>query len=204
LKHVAAQASLQLGVEGAFLAASGYVGMLILAWTLGPAEFGLYGVIISLLAWFERTTMLGIPSAVTKLIAEGEETVAPTSILLSLALVAVAVSALWVLAPALARLLQAPGQEALFRLATLDLPFYGMYLLYRGVAMGERKFTVVFWSGLIFGSGKLIALGWIVVAGYAISGALVAYVIGSAVAFVFLAISLPIKPSPLARISHRG
>ena len=49
-------------VEGAFLAASGYPGMLILAWTLGPEDFGLYGVIISLLAWLERTTMLGIPS----------------------------------------------------------------------------------------------------------------------------------------------
>ena len=148
MKHVAARASFQLGVEGAFLAASGYVGMLILAWSLGPADFGLYGVIISLLVWFERTTMLGIPSAVTKLIAEGEETVAPTSMLISLALAAVVAIALWVFAPAMARLLQAPGQEALFRLAALDIPFYGMYLLYRAVAMGQRKFTPVFWSGL--------------------------------------------------------
>ena len=38
--HVAARASLQLGVEGAFTVASGYLGMLILAWTLGPDGTG--------------------------------------------------------------------------------------------------------------------------------------------------------------------
>jgi O-antigen/teichoic acid export membrane protein len=197
LKHIAARASLQLGVEGAFLAASGYIGMLILAWSLGPADFGLYGVIISLLVWFERTTMLGIPSAITKLIAEGQETVTPTSILISLVLVAVVAIALWVLAPALARLFQASEREALFRLAVLDIPFYGMYLLYRGVAMGQRKFTRVLWSGLILGSAKLIALACIILADYAISGALVAYIIGSVAAFLSLAIWLPIKPTPL-------
>ena len=122
---------MQLGVEGAFLAASGYLGMLLLAWTLGPEDFGLYGVIITLLVWLERTTMLGIPSAVTKLVAEDEETAAPTSMLISVVLIGAVVTAIWVLAPAMARLLQAPGQEQLFRLAALDVPFYGMYLLYR-------------------------------------------------------------------------
>jgi O-antigen/teichoic acid export membrane protein len=179
------------------MAVSGYLGMLILAWTLPPEDFGLYGVIITLLVWLERTTMLGIPSAVTRLIAQGEERIVRTSIFLSLLSIAIVTIALWVLAPALASLLQASGQEALFRLASLDIPFYGMYLLYRGVAMGERKFATVFWSGLLLGSAKLIALAWIVLAGHALSGALVAYVTGSAAGFLFLAICLPIKPTPL-------
>ena len=46
MKRIAARASLQLGAQGAFLAASGYVGMLMLVWYLGPEAFGLYGVII--------------------------------------------------------------------------------------------------------------------------------------------------------------
>jgi PST family polysaccharide transporter len=196
LKHVAARASLQLGFEGAFLAASGYLGMLLLAWSLDPADFGLYGVIISLLAWLERTAMLGIPSAINKLVAEGDRTMAPTSLLISLVLVAIVAVALWTAAPAIARLFQAPGQEALFRLAALDIPFYGMYLLYRGVAMGERKFTSVFWSGLILGSVKLIALAWIILAGHGLTGALIAYVLGSVAAFLFLAVRLPIRPVP--------
>jgi O-antigen/teichoic acid export membrane protein len=186
---------MQLGVEGAFLAASGYLGMLLLAWTLGPEGFGLYGVIITLLAWLERTTMLGVPSAVTKLVAEGEEAAAPTSMLISVMLIAAVVTAIWVLAPTMARLLQAPGQEQLFRLAALDVPFYGMYLLYRGVAMGGRKFTVVFWSGVILGSARLLALAWILLAGHAISGALIAYIAGSVLAFLFLAIRLPFTPT---------
>ena len=186
---------MQLGVEGALLAASGYLGMLLLAWTLGPEDFGLYGVIITLLVWLERTTMLGIPSAVTKLVAEGEEAAAPTSMLISVVLIAAVVTAIWVLAPAMARLLQAPGQEQLFRLAALDVPFYGMYLLYRGVAMGGRKFTVVFWSGVILGSARLLALAWILLAGHAISGALIAYIAGSVAAFLFLAIRLPVTPT---------
>jgi O-antigen/teichoic acid export membrane protein len=204
LKHVAARASLQLGFEGVFLAASGYLGMVILAWSLGPADFGLYGVIISLLAWLERTTMLGIPSAISKLVAEGEQKILPTSVLISLVLVAIVTVALWVSAPAIARLFQAPGQEALFRLAALDVPFYGMYLLYRGAAMGKGKFTSVFWSGMILGSVKLIALAWIIFAGYGISGAVVAYVLGSVAAFLFLAVCLPMKPKPFELTGARN
>ena len=81
--------------------------------------------------------------------------------LISLVLIGSVVIVIWALAPAMARFFQAPGHEQLFRLAALDIPFYGMYLLYRGVAMGGRKFTVVFWSGLILGSARLIALAWI-------------------------------------------
>jgi O-antigen/teichoic acid export membrane protein len=192
LKHVAARASLQLGFEGVFLVASGYVSVLILAWNLEPAEFGLYGVIISLLAWLERTTMLGIPNAVTKLTAEGEKVVT-TSIVISLALVAAMTVAVWLLAPAIARWFQEPGQEALFRLAAFDIPFYGMYLLYRGMAMGQREFTRAFASGLILGSIKVIALVWIILAGHRLSGALVAYIAGSAAACIFLAVQSPIE-----------
>jgi O-antigen/teichoic acid export membrane protein len=192
LSRIAARASLQLGFEGAFLAASGYIGLLILAWNLGPVDFGLYGVISSLLVWLERTTLLGIPNAVTKLIAEGEDA-ATTSILISLALVAAMMMAVWLLAPVIARLFQEPRQEALFRLAALDIPFYGMYLLYRGVAMGQREFTRAFASGLILGSVKLIALAWIVLAGYGLSGALIAYISGSVAACMFLAVHSPIS-----------
>ena len=156
--------------RGAFLAASGYLGMLLLAWTLGPEDFGLYGVIITLLVWLERTTMLGIPSAVAKLVAEDEETAAPTSMLISVVLIGAVVTAIWVLAPTMARLLQAPGREQLFRLAALDVPSTGCTSCIE-VWRWEGEFTVVFWSGVILGSARLLALAWILLAGHAISGA---------------------------------
>jgi hypothetical protein len=42
LKGVAARGSAQLGIEGAFAAITGYIGLLLLAHSLGPAEFGLW------------------------------------------------------------------------------------------------------------------------------------------------------------------
>ena len=126
--------------------------MLILAWSLGPADFGLYGVIISLLVWLERIDdawhSRARPPSWSRRARTPSHQLRCCSVWCWSRIVVVA---LWVLRSRDGSSVQAPGQEALFRLAALDVPFYGMYLVYRGVAMGERKFTVVFWSGLILG-----------------------------------------------------
>ena len=176
--------------------------MLLLAWTLGPEDFGLYGVIITLLAWLERTTMLGVPSAVTKLVAEDEEAAAPTSMLISAVLIAAVVTAIWVLAPTMARLLQAPGQEQLFRLPRSTFLLRNVPPV-SSVAMGGRVHRC-FWSGVILGSARLLALAWILLASHAISGALIAYIAGSVLAFLFLAIRLPRHSTSFDLISHEA
>ena len=54
------------------LFASGYLVTMILARRLGPAEYGIYGIILSVVLWIESIGNLGIAEAVTKLIPEDE------------------------------------------------------------------------------------------------------------------------------------
>ena len=49
------------------------VGLGILARGLGPAEFGIYGVIISVLTWTQLLLNGGVPGATAKLFAEQPE-----------------------------------------------------------------------------------------------------------------------------------
>src|SRR5688572_5611409 len=56
----------------AFLA-SGMVVSIILARGLGPVEFGIYGVIISVLTWTQLLLNDGVPGATAKLLAQRPE-----------------------------------------------------------------------------------------------------------------------------------
>ena len=145
--------------------------------------------------------MLGIPSAVTKLVAEDEETAAPTSMLISVVLIGAVVTAIWFLLPRWLVSFKRPDQSTAVSPGRARRSFYGMYLLYRGVAMGGRKFTVVFWSGVILGSARLLALAWILLAGHAISGALIAYIAGSVACLLFSPFACPSLQRPSTQIS---
>jgi O-antigen/teichoic acid export membrane protein len=50
----------------------GYFAAIILARTLGPVEYGIYGIIFSILAWLEHVGDFGIPEAASKLIPEDQ------------------------------------------------------------------------------------------------------------------------------------
>ena len=54
------------------LFAAGYFVAMLLARRLGPADYGLYGIILSVVLWIEAIGDFGIPEAATKLIPEDE------------------------------------------------------------------------------------------------------------------------------------
>jgi stage V sporulation protein B len=200
LSNLAAKGTLQLVVEQMFLTGSGYVAALVLAWGLGPERFGLYGVLISVLVWVQRTALLGVPTATTKLVAEGRQPISSvkrSAQAMGLGLVVAAFAGFWFGAPWLARIFQVPDQVALFRLAALDIPIYGMYLTYRGIGMGDRAFGVVFASGLIYGAAKLAAVLTLFWFGFSIAMALIAYICGSVAALLFLIYRIRVAPSRL-------
>src|SRR5690606_26996941 len=65
---VAARGAIVLLGARVFFMLSGYVITVVLARGLGPAAYGTYGVLISLLLWLEVSGSLGIPRAAGKMI----------------------------------------------------------------------------------------------------------------------------------------
>ena len=66
------QGTVQIMLGRMVLFASGYFVAMLLARRLGPAEYGLYGIILSVVLWIEAIGDFGIPEAATKLIPEDE------------------------------------------------------------------------------------------------------------------------------------
>ena len=84
---------------------------------LGPADYGIYGIILSVVLWIERIGDFGISEAATKLIAEDEHragiienTTQTLFLLVFLVLFAVA----WLMAPLLASVFQIAQGRACF------------------------------------------------------------------------------------------
>ena len=65
--------TVQMLVARVFLLVSGFGVSIILARALGPAEFGVYGVVMSFLVWFERIIGGGVPRGTTTLLSRDPE-----------------------------------------------------------------------------------------------------------------------------------
>jgi O-antigen/teichoic acid export membrane protein len=196
MKRAAAKGSMRLVTEQVFLTGSGYLGSILLAWGLGPERFGVYGVILSVLVWAEQTAKFGIPQAATRIIAEGKQQdrcVEQTALVVGLLMFFGFSVIFWLGAPALARVFRVPEEAFLFRLAAIDIPLFGIYFVYRGVGLGRREFGLILGAGVSCGAVKLVAILSLVLLGFSISGAILAYIAGSIAGLVFLASRIPIK-----------
>jgi O-antigen/teichoic acid export membrane protein len=194
----AARGTVQLVMSQACLFVSGYVITILLARGLGPADYGIYGVILSILSWVEQSSRFGIASATAKLIAEDQRqapAVAQTAWVLGACLLVVVFAVFWSAAPLLARLFQLPEGVSLLRLAALDIPVYGMYFIYRGVSQGRREFATLSLAGASYGLSKVAGVFGLYALTLSIQGALVVNMLASMVALVFIASRTPIKPS---------
>ena len=68
-----ASGTIKLMAAHACLTLSGYVTVVVLARGLGPEAYGVYAIVISVLLGVELVGRLGIPQAMSKLIAESDE-----------------------------------------------------------------------------------------------------------------------------------
>jgi O-antigen/teichoic acid export membrane protein len=112
----------------------------------GPGDYGIYGIIMSVLVWVEQIGRHTFPLAAAKIIPEREGdsvAVEQTAFFLNLILVFALSAVLWVTAPLLAELLPVPEGASLFRIAALDLPIFGAYVLYLGLLQGRRDFASI-------------------------------------------------------------
>jgi O-antigen/teichoic acid export membrane protein len=187
--RAAARGAAMLMAAQLCLTASSYVVAVVLARWLGPADYGVYGIVYSVLLTVELVARFGIPQAVSKLIAEQpqrlpglEATGATFTLIISLAVFV----AFWLAAPALAAAFHVRDGAYLFRIAALDIPLYGMYITANHIFNGRGRFGIGSAGIVLYSLSKLIGILLLNAIGLSIVGALIVNALASAFALAFL------------------
>jgi O-antigen/teichoic acid export membrane protein len=176
-------AALQTGSQ-LLVAFTGYVTAVVVARQLGPGSYGAYSMVYSVLLAFEIIGRLGLPQALTKLVAErveGRLGVERTGLALGAALYLTLFALFWLAAPYLAEVLEVEGGSALFRIAALDIPFYGILFMALGVLNGRGRFAAAALATAVYALAKLVGILLLAWPGVTIEGALLVNAAGSAV-----------------------
>jgi stage V sporulation protein B len=171
----------------------GYLVAVVLARSLGPAVYGVYGIVYSFLLTVELVGRLGIPQAVSKLVAERDgpsPDLEATGVTLALLVYLILFVGLWLGAPWLGLLFHVPDGARLFRIAALDVPFYGLYFMAVHILNGRRAFGVESMAIAFYGLAKAAGILVLLRLGPTVEGALVVNVLGSiaTLGFVVLAV----------------
>jgi O-antigen/teichoic acid export membrane protein len=191
LIHNARTGTLWHGSSQVALTLAGYIVAVILARGLGPVAFGVYGLIYSFLMAVELVTLLGIPGAVSRLTAEGQDrngSLRVTGLALICSLCGVACIILWFMAPALAVWLGVPDSSLLIRIAVLDVPCFGSYFLIAHILNGRRDFVGQSIGTILYALAKVIGTTVLALTTLTIAGALVVNILASLVGLAFVSL----------------
>lgn len=167
--------------QGAFLV-SGYAVNVGLARLLGPADFGTFGVVMSLLLVVQLFVITGIPIALQKYVAENVDAsrlllrkTLPWHLIYSFAVFGLCYAA----APLVAKLLKDQSLAFYLQIASFDIIFYGLYKYYLSMQNGLHQFGRQTMTGIAYAAAKPLAIFVLIYLGYGITGAVVGNMIGS-------------------------
>ncbi len=176
--------------------------------TLGPESYGLYGLAMSILLWFEVIVNSAVPWAVSKVISEKKSlarAVFRQGIVLQLVFSLVILALFLVLSPTLARLFGDRAVKILLWWAALDIPFFALLSIFLTYFNGQQQFGkqgVVSICRILF---KVVATVLLVIGGFSVRGALLGNILGSALALMvgICLVSLPRPSGDRARLIER-
>jgi O-antigen/teichoic acid export membrane protein len=177
----AARGGIQLVLARGGFYAVAYLAAVLLARGLGPVEYGVYGVVISVLVWLEQVAQAGLTPAAARLIPEGDADgrLAGTTLALSGALFTLLFVTTWLAAPSIARALGLDDGGLLLRVAALDLPVFGLYVGSRGVCQGHRRFLALAVAEWVYVGCKAAGLLALLLLGFSVVAALLVNVAAS-------------------------
>lgn len=163
---------------------SGYLMHIAITRLLGPEDYGTWGILISLLIWFELSVMIGFPKWTTKQIAEdssvsGQQQVKGISLLGQTIAALVLGCAFYILASFFSSALNDPVLELLLKISAFDIPLYGIYFVNFGIINGLKKYGPMAFLTGIYGVGKMVYVILAIYAGWGLTGAAIANVVAS-------------------------
>jgi O-antigen/teichoic acid export membrane protein len=178
--------SFPLVLSTAVFVVSSYLVNLWLGRHLGPADYGVLGVVTSLMSALNVMQVSGVPQGMAKIIAEDPDhadDVLRVGVRLQLLLSAVLVAVLAGASPLLARVFDEPGLVGYVLLAALVLPGYGLLTVYGGFFQGLHLFGRQAGLNAVYAIAKLVLIVPLSLA-YGIRGALVGYILSPLAALV--------------------
>ncbi len=179
-----------LGAAHGSLMLAGYVIAVVLARELGPAMYGVYGIVYSVLLGTEQIGRLGVPQALSRCIAErgvASVELEATGSTLTALIYLVVFAAFWALAPQLASAFRVEDGAALFRIAAIDIPFFGLYVVGAHILNGRRAFAAESVGVAVYAGAKVIGILLLLLIGVTIAGALIVNAAASVVALGYVA-----------------
>lgn len=165
---------------------AGYLMHAYLGRTLGPANYGAFGVVMALLVWFEVSLTGAFPYAIRKFGAENRDQmpqIASTALKGQFIYSCVIFAAVEACAPWIASALGDSSLTPLIRVASLDIPVYAAYFCYLGVLNGYGIFSKQSISVMIYSGSKLIAVTCLVAMGVGVKGAFIGNAAASVLGF---------------------
>jgi stage V sporulation protein B len=183
----AARGTIQIFAGRMFFLVSGYLITVILARNMGPAEYGTYGLIISLLVWLEGFMGLGVAQA-AMLTIPGSSNAAHVAQAVRIIICTTAIAlfaACWLLAPWAADFFKLGDGVTQFRIAIADLPFFGLFLAYQGTLQGYERYGSIATGLIVYASTKLIGTLALFFIGFSVEAALVVNVLTTVAALVY-------------------
>jgi stage V sporulation protein B len=167
----------------------GYLVVVVLARSFGPAAYGTYGVIMAVLVWLEQSARMAVPAAITVLLTQSEDhanQVERSGLALNLALHMLFFAALWFAAPWLASLFGIDDGAFLIRIAAIDLPFYGIYTALQAIHQGHHRFVRLGVVEVVYAVAKLLGVLVIVYLGISLVKAFVVNALATIAGIAFL------------------
>lgn len=134
--------TLRVFAAEALLFPTGLVTVAVLTRWLGPGGYGLFTLVATIVAWVEWTVASVSARTAIKLLGESERWKPLASRLqqLNLGLSLAAAAALWLAAPVLADVLDAPPVAGYLRLFAIDVPLFTIAHLHRNILTGRGEF----------------------------------------------------------------
>jgi stage V sporulation protein B len=167
----------------------GYLVVVVLARSFGPAAYGAYGVIMAVLVWLEQSARMAVPSAATKLLAESGghgQAVERSALALNLLLHLLFFAGLWCAAPWLASWFGIDDGALLIRIAAIDLPLYGIYTALQAIHQGHQRFLRIGVAEVAYAFTKLLGVLVIVYLGISLVKAFVVNALTTLIGIAFL------------------
>ena len=184
--------------------ASGYAIHIGLARLLGPSDYGIYAVVISLMTMVNLILTTGIPQAVSKYVAHDDgsaEEIRKTALKMQLVFSLAIFSVYFLLAEQIALLLNDVSLTPYLRASAFIVPGYAVYSILVGYLNGMREYKKQAITAVSYSIFKAVFILAMVLAGYAVMGAVVGFVFapiaGLAVAVYFTRRRKVGKQSPI-------
>lgn len=121
----------------------GYFVNLWLGRSLGPGDYGIYGIIISIMNVINIIQTAGLPRALSKFTAEprtDKDSLLKSAIILQTASSLVLMATLYLFSNIIANSLNDPSLSKYIKFSSFIFPFYGIYAMYSGYYNGLHKF----------------------------------------------------------------